>query len=97
MELLLKLKHVALLGLLGLIVAVGHHTFTSLTTCVCSFRGFDRNVTLNVFSLQLLEYSSYRGSRTSSRAGSARTSPVVSPYSVPLLPLKCPEIPLNVV
>lgn len=41
--------------------------------------GFDRNVMVNVFSLQPLEYSSYRGSRTSSRASSARTSPVVSP------------------
>lgn len=48
--------------------------------------GFDRNVMVNVFSLQPLEYSSYRGSRTSSRASSARTSPVVSPPSPDTFP-----------
>lgn len=79
---------------LGLIVAFGLQAFASLNVCVCSPRGFDRNVTLNVFSLQPLEYSSYRGSRTSSRAGSARTSPVVSPHPLPLFPPKCSIIQL---
>lgn len=80
---------------LGLIVAFGLQAFASLNVCVCArLGGFDRNVTLNVFSLQPLEYSSYRGSRTSSRAGSARTSPVVSPHPLPLFPPKCSIIQL---
>lgn len=69
-----------------------HGIGSEIITCVTSCNGtldlivmsgvslvLDRDATVNVFPLQPVEYSSYRGSRTSSRAGSACTSPVVSP------------------